>query len=474
VGRAGVVLAAGLLAGGIGLLAARPTGNRYFGDEWFTLGINLRVNRTLGIGAEPTVFRPPLYPAFVAGMVALLPAPPGLRDTWLTFPWSSDLAGLPQVTEPAWMEAAARRVYAGQVVLTAATAVLLSLLVGLLAGEPLGLLAGLVYGTSGYALILSGTLFYGTLHLFFLVLVSLLLALALRHETAGRWLLAGFALGVASLARPVTLLVPVLLAPVLAVRYPLGPAVRNLLATAAGFLLVLLPWSARNTSVAGRFIPVNAQGWLLLYASTVAVHPSNPAGYNWGPVQPALEEVYFEATGERQPGYAPLVRHIVELDDVCRRAALANLRADPGPYLRNALGTLGTLSLDMDWIRLSIFELVQVPSGKPRDWGKVLSPTPLTRAFVLYVWVLTALSAVGFWRGFLRRDWAIVGPMVVFLSVALSHALTWMDPNYYYAKWPFLFVFAFAGIAPSDKWRGVLPWLVAAPSVLLTLALLLG
>jgi 4-amino-4-deoxy-L-arabinose transferase-like glycosyltransferase len=439
---------------GVSLARNRQLGTRYFADEWFSLGVNLRVWSTLGVEREPTVLRPPGYPAFVAAVLLPLGVPqedPSPR----MFPWSSDLAGFTIPFDPRYLERAAFAVYCAQAVVLAASAATLFLwLAGFLSVRS-AFLAALLYGTNPYIVILAGVLSYAAVHLFCLVLSCFLLfrALAMTGRPRTAWLLlAGACFGVTALVRPTTLILPPFLFGALLVkeRPSVGTALRSTLVFSFAMGLVLVPWTVRNYRLTQRLIPVSGQAWASVWASTAVRLDRAPNYFRWKEVLPAVQPIYTSVTGKDHYDLETRARSTPALEDAFRAEAFRNLRTQPGVYLHNALESLITQLVDIDSVRIKLFLYLQVLEPKHRGaWYRMGNPQDFfpsgsSREFTLLIRLLTALSAVALVTAAVRGDSALLVPILVSLALVVAHCLTWMDIGYYYAKVPFLFVFAFS------------------------------
>jgi 4-amino-4-deoxy-L-arabinose transferase-like glycosyltransferase len=191
---------------------------------------------------QPTAWRPPLYPGFVAAVYAVAGEHP-------------------------------EAVRVAQAVVGAASAALVYVLAfGLLGSGPAWLAGGLaavdLASVFSVSRLLSEALFT-----FLLVLSVALVVRALG--TSGRrsraWALGGgLALGLGALTRGALVLYPVALVPVwLLARRGSG---RALLAVVFGFVLAISPWTIRNERALHAFVPVATQGGLTLWAGNHPLH----------------------------------------------------------------------------------------------------------------------------------------------------------------------------------------------------------
>ena len=99
------------------------------------------------------------------------------------------------------------------------------------------------------------------LFLLLLLAAGFLLLAASDRPSSNLALSSGAALAAAALTRPSALiLVPLLAAPMLDVRYPRRARVHLAASAAAGFCLLLAPWTLRNALVYREFVPIDDEG----------------------------------------------------------------------------------------------------------------------------------------------------------------------------------------------------------------------
>jgi hypothetical protein len=433
-------------------------------DEWFPLSYNLAAYGTLGWGDEPILLRPPGYPAFVAAVLRLT-------------------TRVPARLTPSYTTIATEMVCLAQAVLLAATATLLFAWLRRRVGNGPAFAAGLLYGLNPYCLMLPGLIHYDVLHLFLLVAGCAALDRALdRAPSSLRPLAATGALwGLAALVRPVTLPLPLL---VLVMIFARGLRGRRAAAAALAFSLamaaVIAPWTARNYALSGRFIPINVQGWAAVWGSTVMPLRMEPNEYQWSTVAARYwRPLYLRLTGEEYD-YLGYLKHNVALEVGFKDEALGNLRRQPGVYAWNAARGFLSLSLQINTSLVSVFQRIQRTGEVVRQqwfWAGAEAERPETRASratgVVFA-LLTVLAGIGIARGAARRDSFVLVPGLVYLCVALAHALTFFDFNYYYLKLPFLVVFAALGtdaLGKRGRWLAVVPLALALGT---SAALLLG
>lgn len=402
-------------------------------DEWLMLGANVAVHRTLGLENEPWVFRPPGYPAFLALAVVT--------------------AGTPRVVTQAYVMRVRPVAFFAQAVVLAASASLLFLWLSASLRAPVAFAAGLLYGTNPYSVVLTGLLHYDVLHLFTLIAGCY----ALDRTVAGGpprvrpALVAGLVFGLATLVRPLTLLLPPFVIALFLLRSPGSwrAAVRPALAFLLAMALVIAPWTARNYAVSGQLIPVNLQGWAVAWASTVRPLPVTPNHYRWYLLGDDILRVYTRVTGRDVYDLPTLIEHNRELDEAFREEALRNLRERPGVYLGNALGSLVSLNRDINSVLLKAFQRRQGSEDEAsEDWFRVGNPQEfgskgLATAFSLLIDALGVLAVAGLVLALRRRDPFLLAPALVYLCLMLGQGLIYMDLMFYYVKLPFLVAFAF-------------------------------
>jgi hypothetical protein len=412
-------------------------------DEWFSLGVNLARNGTLGWGAEPMVLRPPGYPAFIAAVLHV---------------GFGDIARL----TPARLHLAERFVYLAQALVLASTTALLYYWLRRRVSATAAAAAACAFGVNPYSLLLVTLLHYDLLHLFGVVALMAALERAIDREP---WSAVGFfgcgvLAGLATLVRPLTLLLPPLLLLGLMARRGGGwrrAAVPVGLFT-LGLGLAVAPWTARNYAVSGRLIPTNAQGWTVVWGSTLAPLELDPNRYQWRDVVIGRDEHIFAAiTGKPEYDYWAFLKHLHEIQAAHRAEALRNIRERPGIYLRNVARTLVTLHFQVNSALASVFLQAQQPGGQIGQdwfWGEShprRAPTGASRAIDSLFALLTGLALLGAFAAVRTRDGFALAPALLWICFAGAHAITYMDFTYYYLKLPFLAVFAALGLARLES-----------------------
>jgi len=258
------------------------------------------VARENWFGHELHSWRPPLYPLFLAGIYGLV--------------GHSHLA-----------------VKVAQSLIGAGTAVLIYSL-GCRLHRPAALWAGVAASVYGPLVASSNEVMSETVYTFFVVLAASLLTVAPRYPGASRLLpadtapLAGVAIGLAALTRPVGLLWWPAALVVAAIRGPgswrEGVAarrrwLRRAMWITGGLVLTVSPWTIRNYAVHGSFVPISTQGGFI-FARSNAVQPDWRVEHGWRIESRVFEELPSE----------------VERDRIWFRQGLAAIADHPVTYLR--------------------------------------------------------------------------------------------------------------------------------------------
>lgn len=259
---------------------------------------------------EPTSWRPPGYPLFVAGVYEVAGASAGAVR------WSQAVVGTGSVA--------------------------LAYAVGALASGPgVGLVAAAIVALDPAQISSVSRLLSEALFTFLLLAATALLLLARRRRGRGAVLAAvgaGAVLGAGVLTRGWLILYPALVAGALLVTRRRGEPVGGIggwgraAALLLAFGVVLLPWTLRNHRVHDAFVPVSTQVGAGFYA---AQNP--PGGYVMG-VLPD-DEVTRAAAELPEP----------EASRALLRAGLDSLAADPAGAARTELLKLLYLVVPLDW-----------------------------------------------------------------------------------------------------------------------------
>lgn len=409
-------------------------------EEYFRLGVNLAQTGEFLPGEDvPTVFRPPAYPLFIAAVVKMWGGLPGPQGRGI----------LDQETT----SGAVRAVALAQGVLLALSASVLFLWMAGRLRKGVAFSLSLAYGCNPYSVILVGLLHYDVLHLFFTVVAGCVLGWAVERErmSIGAMLGAGVLWGIATLVRPMTLILPLfVMVLLLFLHRKMGrkPVIKAGLAFMVGMMLTIAPYTIRNYLQVGSIIPVNAQGGVAFWAATSKKLDRDPDHYRWWDVwYPEGARIAAAVVGEPVNDTTTYMKHIVVLESAYKKEAWKNLGLRPGIYLHNVLTTCLTFNIDINSVFIRIFQAIQEPSMQmDKRWVSMEGPQDFyppgaANAFLLFVRVLTLCAIPGVYLAFRKRDPFILVPFCIYLCFCLAHAITYMDLMYYYIKMPFLFLF---------------------------------
>jgi hypothetical protein len=481
--RALALLLFGLTLGACGWSLVKNRQLGYMGglaDTWYALGLNLNANGVFGQGLEPTVFKPPGYPAFIAVVLSIVGAPRKSSDIAI-FPPQSDLFGLSVPFDPGDLERGALAIYWAQSALLAASAALLFLWLSSFSGLRPAFVAGFVLGINPYCVILTGLLNYSVTHLFLLILGcwSLQQALESTERRALRLALSGVCWGLATLVRPVTLILPPFLyLAMVPFSASHAKAIRNFMALMLGMGLVLAPWTLRNFALTHRLVPVNAQAWKNIWAATVQPVAADPNHFRYKTVRASAIAIESAVAGSaHRVGWEPLsIPENLALEDRFKSAALHNIRERPTLYLGNAWRSFITFNKDLNTVLIKVFLYIQKKRAEEvqQNWfapraSQDFYPSGTSEGVSRFFAALDVLACLGLIAAVWRRTPALLVPGLIHLCLAVAHSVTWMDLMYYYVKVPFVLAFAFFFTHRVAAWS--LPGLGGARRVSLGLVL---
>jgi hypothetical protein len=435
---------------------------RFVADEWYLLATNMRTYGVLGFGDQPSALRAPAYPALVA--LVLVPIRKRSESLaavpWLIAAHPIRLAGAYGATTP-------RAVYEVQAVLLAAAAALFFLWLAELLPLPYALAGGALLGMNPYCLVLTGTQSYAVLHLLGLCAGGFLLERAWAAGGAVAFGLTGAFWGLVALVTPATLLLPLFVGCALLLRRG-GSGLRPAVAFAVGMCGVLAPWTARNYVATGRFVPVTADFWASVSASTYAPFTPDP----FHPIatrisaSPETLAIVREVTHASSFSLVAYRRNLMAFEDAFRHAALGNIRARPEIFLGNVLANARSFACDIDSVLIDVFEfsqenpllsvppwLYQAGSGGPHGVHG--------REFALFFGLLSSLAAGGLATALLLRSQAGTLTLATLLCLVLARATSGVDIRDYYQKVPFVLLYAFCLLGEWGRGGARAPRLLA-------------
>ncbi len=269
-------------------------------------------------------------------------------------------------------------------------------LAALAAGPVAGLVAAGAIAVYPPLVTASGDLLTEPLGSLALAVALIAVVLALRRPGPRRGALAGVLLGLAVLVRADLVLLPFVLAAVVALvlRSRRGTLTAAVLAGAA--VLTLAPWSVYASSVAGRFVPVSSGGASNLFVGTYLPGDGTMFGLKRAlGFRPATPQLFVIDRVAREHGSPPAAR-----EDALRDAAADNVRryllGDPLGFAGMALrkvdrlwlsSTVGTYGTERPWTRA--YHLLLVGLGALG----LIAGLVATRGRAPALWVVVAVVA---------------------------------------------------------------------------------
>jgi hypothetical protein len=250
-----------------------------------------------------------------------------------------------------------------------------------------------------------------------------------------RWLLPGGLFGALAMVRPEYLGLAVLVALVIAAR-PVRDDWRSSLLRAAVFLgatLVLIaPWTIRNTVALDRFVPISTGGGQVLFAGTYLPSDGDP------------EKVGAEVVTENPQLFAPQDAQRLRLEQILARLGQARY---PGMETDTALSRMGKEQL-WDDISEDIGEYAGFVATKVgRIWSH--GPRDVMREPVWEAlhWLLVALALLGLGVLTWRRRWEVLLLGTIFLAITAISALLVASPRRVLVLVPLLAALAATSLA---------------------------
>ncbi len=423
-----------------------------FAEEHFFMGWNLKLTGSFfpdkyepdvfyfGKNPQP-IFRPPGYPVFVA---VVMKAWDGLKER----------SQIPKNQEEfkQKLHDGIKSIYLSQCLLLGLSAAVLFLWSSKFLNHITAFTISLLFGCNPYMIILTGLLHYSILHIFFTILSCYALSCSLEENkyNLSKLIIAGILWGLTTLIRPVTLILPafVIVLFIIQHRFSWQPLIKKSAIFIIGMLIVITPYTIRNYSLTEKFIPVNAQGGVALWAGTSRQLERNPNHYRWWTLwNEDGRPIYTRIT--KTPNYTidMWVANVLELDNEFKEEALNNIYHQPNVFLHNFIQNFITFNLDINSVFIKVYQAIQNPDVSfQKDWIRVGAPqdfhsSSATTLFVIFIYLLELLSLGGIVIA-IRKDTSILVPILIYFCFCIAHSITHMDLMYYYIKIPFIFIFA--------------------------------
>jgi hypothetical protein len=422
-------------------------------EEYFHLGVNLHYLGKFTLDTKtPFIFRPPGYPFFIASVLKIWGGMPDINQTF------KSKEELDQKKHDAYTA-----IYLAQCILLGLSTVILFLWMSNHLRLHNAFILALLFGCNPYMLILTGLLHYDVLHIFFIIISSYVLTCTISSPK-GRGILlalAGILWGLTTLIRPITLILPpfVFLVFLIKFKFSWQAVLKSSLVFTLAMISVIAPYTIRNYSLTRRFIPVNAQGSIALWAGTVRVLDRAPNHFRWWNLwYREGMQIYSKITKVSQYSYPVYMANLLELEDEFKKQTIRNLRNQPIVYFHNFVRNFATINLDINSVFIKLFQVIQDPAKIiDKEWFQVgnqqdFYPSSTANAFKLFINILTVFGFLGICTALRQKDKSLLVPALLYLCICIAHCLTYMDLMYYYIKVPFLYIFTGFFIDTVDRY----------------------
>ena len=380
---------------------------------------------------EPTSIRPPLYPAFLAGL------------------WT--------ITGPS----AFQTVRVCQIVMAVLTTLLMFRLGTRVYGRDAGYLAAAVFWLYPSLIYFNFTILSETL--FVLLLVAFLLLAVRLVQQPAIWpaVLCGVTLGIAALARSVVWPLPLLLCPLLVMLMPGSFKSRVALSALvlAAYAAVLAPWAVRNTRLQGVTTIVDTMGGINLRMGNYEYTPEDRM---WATVDlmKGEKEWSYELTSQN-PGV-----HFTEgqKDKWAQQKAIEYIQSNVGTTVRRDLIKFA----DLWGIEREFIASVQHGALSPPRWFAIMAGASIVGAYAAVV----IMGVAGMWLAAPgRREHVIL--LLPILFITAIHTLVYGHSRYHIPLMPIFGIYAVGLLSVRRRWwppNGA-AWYGAAICILLLIAI---
>jgi hypothetical protein len=384
-------------------------------EDHFRIGQNLRSTGSLTIDGLPSIFRPPGFPGFVAAVL------------WIGDTVSASKDG----PSPRSAERDQRMVVAAQGLLLGAMAAALFLWASVRSGFIVAAALAVAATLNPFALSLANV---ATYHLLFVVLLtfSILGLLSLRsspQSSALSMVGVGLLWGLTSLVKPVTLVLPLFIAPLMLIRWPLRSAVKSIILIGIGMTLIVGPYVVRNAFVTGQPF-VTAQGGVVFWGSSVEKMGPDQSFLVWQPIWWKYGmPIFSKITGAAEYNEPAQNAYALQLNAEFWKEARRNIAAAPQIYLTNVARNFISFNLDT----MEFWNKFFVAHNK--RLVETLSE--------LWIVSLMILAAAGLIWGCIGNDDDAMTVVAVYLCIVGAHSISFATELYTIGKFP-LIVLGFA------------------------------
>jgi hypothetical protein len=375
-------------------------------EDHFRIGQNLRSTGALTIDGQPSIFRPPGYPGFVAAML------------WIGDRISTSSSSLRSAERDQRIVVFAQGILLG--LMAAALFVWASLWNGAVVAASIAFAATL----NPFSLSLANV---ATYHLLFVALLTfatlgLFLLRGSSRSSGPGTLGVGLLWGLTCLVKPVALLIPFFIAPLMLIRWPLRSAIRSIVLIGVGMILVVGPYVARNTLVTGQPF-VTAQGGVVFWGSSVEKMRPEESFLEWQPIWWKYGmPIFSKVTGSADYSEPLQNAYALQLNAEFWKEAKHNIVAAPDIYFHNVVRNF--ISFDLDTMEF---------------WNKffVAHNKRLVHA-LSEIWIicLMILSAAGVIWGCMRNDDDAITVIAVYACIVVAHSISFATELYTISKFP--------------------------------------
>jgi tetratricopeptide (TPR) repeat protein len=335
-----------------------------------------------------------------------------------------------------------------QLVLGALSCALIFLAGRKLLSREAGIAAGIILAGYAPAIFFDGLIEKSALDLFLLSVFLLLVSIIVEKPTWPLWLAAGAVVALLGLSRENALVLALVVALWIALRFrsvALGTRLRWAAVFFAGLLLVLLPVGLRNLTVGGEFKLTTSQ-----FGPNFFIGNNPAADGTYESVRKLIGEIQLEGKDAKRLAERATGRALSagEVSDYWFRRSLEYIQSHPASWL--AL-------LGKKW--LMVWNSREVEDSDDfyiyRQWSGLLNAL----AWFTHFGVLAPLAAVGLWltRDQWRRLWLFY---CMIFALAASIAVFFVFGRYRYPLVPLLALFAGAAVAElcrrykERRWQG--------------------
>jgi hypothetical protein len=384
-------------------------------EDHFRIGQNLRSTGSLTIDGLPSIFRPPGFPGFVAAAL------------WIGDKISTSKDG-PSLRSS---ERDQRMVVFAQANLLAAMAAALFLWASPRSGFIVAAGVAVAATLNPFSLSLANV---ATYHLLFIVMLTFstlgLLSLRSSPQSAALSMVGvGLLWGLTSLVKPVTLIIPLFIAPLMLMRWPLRPAIKSIVLIGIGMTLIVGPYVVRNALVTGRPF-VTAQGGVNFWALSIAKMNPDERFLVWQPIWWKYGmPIFSKVTGSAEYSEPAQNAHALQLNDEFWKEAGHNVAAAPQIYLTNMVRNFISFNLDtMEfWNKFFVAHNKRLVGALSELW--IIS--------------LMLLSAIGVIWGCIKNDEDAMTVLAVYACIVVAYSISFATELYTIGKFP-LIVLGFA------------------------------